>query len=160
VARLSTAPETNGRAEFIARYAGVFEGGTWVAEAAWESGDEDVFAAMERAVRGAPRPQRLQLIQAHPELGALAPRSGESAQEQATGLAELRPEELDELRTLNGRFRERFGFPFVICLRENGAASILDAARRRVDGSSDAEERIALEEVVKIARLRFEDTRS
>ena len=59
---------------------------------------------------------------------------------------------------INAAYRERFGFPFVICVREHTKASILGERRRSARATRrDAEVETALAEIAKIARLRLED---
>ena len=66
-------------------------------------------------------------------------------------------EERHLFRRYNAQYREKFGFPFVICARENKKDAILDAFPRRMDNARDAEIRTALAEIAKIARLRMLD---
>jgi len=58
---------------------------------------------------------------------------------------------------LNTAYRERFGFPFVICARLNDAAAILAAMRERLNNRPAEEIATALTEISKIARLRLAD---
>jgi 2-oxo-4-hydroxy-4-carboxy--5-ureidoimidazoline (OHCU) decarboxylase len=58
---------------------------------------------------------------------------------------------------LTAAYRERFGFPFVICAREHTADSIIAAAAERLEATPAEEEETALDEIAKIARLRLED---
>ena len=59
---------------------------------------------------------------------------------------------------LNGTYRNRFGFPFVICVRENKKAAIVAGLRERVKNDRPTEIATALGEIEKIARLRLNDT--
>ncbi len=154
------------RQAFVARFGGVFEESPWIADAAWEARPfgsvEGLHAAMVRAVERAPRERRLALIRAHPDLAGKAAVAGEltpeSTREQAAaGLDRLTPEQYERITGLTASYRERFGFPFVVCAREHTAGSIIAAAERRVDAEPGAEERTALAEIAKIARLRLED---
>jgi len=54
-------------------------------------------------------------------------------------------------------YRERFGFPFVICVRDKTKESILDAYDERLAHDPEIELAIALDEIVKIMRLRIAD---
>ena len=54
-------------------------------------------------------------------------------------------------------YRERFGFPFVICARNNTKASILDALEARGRNDRKTEIDAALTEIAEIARLRLRD---
>jgi 2-oxo-4-hydroxy-4-carboxy-5-ureidoimidazoline decarboxylase len=154
------------REAFVARNGALFEHSPWVAEAAWEDGpfadDEALLAAMVAAVRRAPCERQLALIRAHPDLAGRAAVAGEltadSAREQASaGLDRLTPEEYEAFTRTNAAYRERHGFPFVICAREHDKASILAAAAERLEHDTDAEVGVALDEIAKIARLRLED---
>ena len=54
--------------------------------------------------------------------------------------------------------REKFGIPFVVCVREHGSAeSILANADARLENTRQQEIETALGEIAKIARLRLED---
>ena len=57
----------------------------------------------------------------------------------------------------NAAYKQRFGFPLVVCVREHTKESILRTAAERLGNSEDEEIRVALEEIAKIARLRLED---
>jgi 2-oxo-4-hydroxy-4-carboxy--5-ureidoimidazoline (OHCU) decarboxylase len=51
------------------------------------------------------------------------------------------------------------GFPFVVCAREHTKASIQRVAAERLEHTPEEEERVALEEIAKIARLRLQEMR-
>jgi 2-oxo-4-hydroxy-4-carboxy-5-ureidoimidazoline decarboxylase len=154
------------REAFVARNGALFEHSPWVAEAAWEEGpfadDAALLAAMVAAVRRAPRERQLALIRAHPDLAGRAAVAGEltadSAREQASaGLDRLTPAEYEAFMRTNAAYRERHGFPFVICAREHDKTSILAAAAERLEHDTDTEVGVALDEIARIARLRLED---
>jgi 2-oxo-4-hydroxy-4-carboxy-5-ureidoimidazoline decarboxylase len=154
------------RDAFVARYGGVFERSPWVAEAAWEqapfASTEALHAAMVDAVRRAPHERQLALVRAHPDLAGRAAIAGEltadSAREQSSaGLDRLTPAEYAALTSATAAYAARHGFPFVICVREHTRASILAAARERLDHDTDTELGVALAEIAAIARLRLED---
>jgi len=154
------------RAAFVARLGVVFEASPWVAEGAFARGPfasvSELHAAMVAVVEAAPADARLALVRAHPELADRAAIAGEhgaaSAREQAAaGLDRLRPEQHAAIVALTRAYRERFGFPFVVCAREHTADSIVAAARARLAADPAAEERTALAEIAKIARLRLDD---
>jgi OHCU decarboxylase len=153
------------RRAFAERFGAVFERSPWVAEAAWAArpfaGLDDLHAKLTAAVRAAPRGCRLALIRAHPDLAGRAAVAGEltpdSTREQAAaGLDRLSPAQHAELTRLNAAYRERFGFPFVICAREHDAGSVIAAAAARLGHGQAEEEETALTEIAKIARLRLE----
>jgi 2-oxo-4-hydroxy-4-carboxy-5-ureidoimidazoline decarboxylase len=154
------------REAFVAHFGGVFEDSPWIAREAWErrpfGSVEALHAAMVWVVEHSPRAARLDLIRAHPDLagraaiaGALTP---ESAREQAAaGLDRLTPAQHERLTGLTAAYRERFGFPFVVCAREHTPDSIIATAARRLEAAPEEEERTAVDEIAKIARLRLAD---
>jgi OHCU decarboxylase len=110
----------------------------------------------------APHNRQLALIRAHPDLAGKAAVAGEltaeSTREQSSaGLDRLTPEEFARFTELNTAYRERFAFPFIICVREHTKASILGQFAERLGHSHDQEIAFALGEVAKIARLRLFD---
>jgi OHCU decarboxylase len=155
-----------GREAFIERFGPLFEHSPWVAADAWSDrpfADEDeLFEALLSAMYSAPLERKLALIRAHPDLAGRAAiegtltRSSETEQASA-GLDRLTPDEYEAFTRLNGAYRERFGFPFVVCVREHTKESILRVAAERLEHTRDEEVRVALEEIAKIARLRLED---
>jgi 2-oxo-4-hydroxy-4-carboxy-5-ureidoimidazoline decarboxylase len=126
------------------------------------AGVDELHAAMVAAVREAPRERQLELIRAHPELAGREAQAGEltgaSAGEQASaGLDRLSAEEAQRWRALNAAYRERFGFPLIVCVREHTRASILAWGEERLGHDPEAEVETALGEIAKIARLRLEE---
>ncbi len=82
----------------------------------------------------------------------------ESTGEQASaGLNALSPAEIALFQKQNTAYREKFGFPFVICARLNKKEAILAGFERRLKNSPTQEIRAALEEIFKIAELRLRD---
>ena len=91
------------RADFVARFGGVFEHSAWIAERAFDRGGVDaaldaasVHAALAAEFRAASEAERLQVLRAHPDLAGRLAVAGEltedSRQEQAgAGLDRLTP---------------------------------------------------------------------
>ena len=155
-----------GREAFIERFGPLFEHSPWVAADAWSDrpfADEDeLFEALRSAMYSAPLERKLALIRAHPDLAGRAAIEGtltrsSKTEQTAAGLDRLTPDEYEAFTRLNGAYRERFGFPFVVCVREHTKESILRVAAERLEHTRDEEVRVALEEIAKIARLRLED---
>ena len=55
----------------------------------------------------------------------------------------------------SNRYREKFGFPFVICARQNKKDAILKGIVERLEHSAVDELEIGIEEVKKICLLRL-----
>jgi OHCU decarboxylase len=155
-----------GRGEFVARLGSVFESSPWVAERAWGSRPfgsfAELYGAMVEVVGGASRERRMALIRAHPDLAGKAAVAGEltpesSGEQASAGLDRLTPEEYEAFTAMNRAYRERFGFPMIVCIKEHTKESILQNAESRLEDSREEEVEIALGEIAKIARLRLKD---
>ena len=141
----------------------LFEHSPWVEARADErpsSGDR--LADLMAVVRDAAPEEQLALIRAHPELAGRAAVDGSlteaSAAEQASaGLDRLSQAEFDRFHALNAAYSEKFGFPFIICVRLTDKAGILAAMERRLANDRDAEIAEALAQIGEIVRLRLED---
>lgn len=154
------------REEFVRVVGPVFEHSPWIAEAAWA---RRPFATVDHLHRElcevvwkAGETRQLALIRAHPDLVGRLAREGkltnESTREQASaGLDRLSPEEVATFESSNKAYREKFGFPFVICARLNKKEAILAGFQTRSKNSHTAEIKTALEEIGKIAKLRLVD---
>ncbi len=152
--------------EFVGLVGGAWEHSPWIAERAWSrrpfSSVQHLHECMCDAVIVSDRQAKLELINAHPDLvGKLAQQgklTPESTREQsAAGLMELAPAEVAAFARFNAEYREKFGFPFVICARENKKAAILAAFPVRLSHSAEQEVEAALHEIQKIAYLRLVD---
>jgi 2-oxo-4-hydroxy-4-carboxy-5-ureidoimidazoline decarboxylase len=151
---------------FVAALGALFEHSPWVARAAHErrpfASVAALHAALEAAMRSASRERQIDLIRAHPELAGREARAGElteaSTSEQArAGLDRLSAGEVAALAEVNRAYRERFGFPLVVCVREHTKDSILAWGRARLGHPEDEEVATALGEIAKIAGLRLGD---
>jgi len=152
--------------EFMAAYGHLFDHSPWVAERAWTHAPfadaKALHGAILQVLASASEDERLALARAHPELAdKLAIAEGlteDSAKEQASaGLDRLSPEEYDVFSGLNRAYRDKFGFPFIICVKLNDRASILAAMRRRLDHTAPQELDEAMTQVGLIGQLRLAD---
>ena len=156
------------RADFVARYGGVFEHSAWIAERAFDGGALParfdaalLHAALAAEFRGATEAERLGVLRAHPDLAGRLAVAGEltedSRQEQAgAGLDRLSQAEFARFTDLNTRYQARFGFPFIIAVKGLSKDEILHAFENRIHHSRQEEFDTACHEVEKIARLRLE----
>jgi 2-oxo-4-hydroxy-4-carboxy-5-ureidoimidazoline decarboxylase len=115
---------------------------------------DELFAAADAIWAGLDRADLLEAFAHHPAIGAVGAR-GFSAREQAQ-VAEASAATLQELETLNRRYRERFGFVFLVCATGKSADEMLALLQARIDNAADVELRIAAGEQAKITRLRLE----
>ncbi|MCB1339571.1 MAG: allantoinase PuuE [Pseudooceanicola sp.] len=162
-----TRPHRMARDAFVAAYGAIFEHSPWIAERAFdlELGPAHDTAgglanALARVFRTASEAERLGVLQAHPDLAgklAAAKRlTADSTAEQASaGLDALTDAEREAFTQLNAAYVARFGFPFIIAVRDNTRASILAAFRTRLDNDRATEFATACKQVERIAELRL-----
>ncbi len=162
-------PSEMDRDAFVAAYSGIFEHSAWIAERAYElelgpahDTSGGLHNALARMFRSASEPERLGVLTAHPDLaGKLAQAkrlTQESTSEQASaGLDALTDAERDAFTDLNTRYTQKFGFPFIIAVRDHNKASILDAFQRRIEQDRDTEFAEACRQVERIAEFRLQD---
>ena len=155
------------RADFLARFGGIFEHSPFIAERALDAGAvalpltaAGVHAALTEAFRKASAAEQLGVLRAHPDLaGKLAIAGGlteDSRNEQAgAGLDRLSPAEHARFTELNDGYTEKFGFPFIIAVKGLDKDDILAAFETRIGNSTDEEFETAKSQVERIALLRL-----
>jgi 2-oxo-4-hydroxy-4-carboxy-5-ureidoimidazoline decarboxylase len=155
VARLDALPVD----AFVAAAAPWFEGAPrFLARLAADRPFDDARRFFERAEAIAltmPEGDQLELIDAHPRLGAPpATVSAHSFREQ--GYDRETTEAIAELDRLNDEYEARFGFRFSVFVAGRPRSSLVPVLRGALAADRDAEIRRALHDVVAIARDRFE----
>jgi 2-oxo-4-hydroxy-4-carboxy-5-ureidoimidazoline decarboxylase len=151
---------------FVRALSSLFEGSSWIVRQAWQARPfpslTDLHQALCEVMYQAPLEQQVALIQAHPDLVGRAALAGtltpESTSEQASaGLDRLSPEEIATFTRLNQAYRDRFGFPFVICAREHKKEGILAGFIARLQHSREQEVETAIGEIARIGWYRLGD---
>ena len=164
----SVVPSALDSAEFIERYGSIFEHSPWIAERAWqgELGPANDTAiglhfALRTQFRMATAEQQLAVLRAHPDLAgklAAARRLTEAstAEQASAGLDALTDAERESFTRLNSTYVDKFGFPFIIAVRDHTKASILAAFEQRIGNTPEAEFTTACRQVERIALLRLQ----
>ena len=124
--------------------------------------DDAVMAAADEVWSGMKEADMLEAFSHHPEIGAsldalrekFASTAGWSAGEQGS-VAAADEETLLRLRDGNVRYRERFGFIFIVCATGKTAAQMLELLEARLPADRDTELRVAAAEQGKITKLRL-----
>ena len=150
--------------DFIHALGGIFEHSPWipasVVDARPFASIATLHAAMCGVLRQADEEDQLHLICAHPELAGKAafravltdaPASGHLA----AGRDQCNAEEYAVITTLNGEYRERFGFPFILAVRGHTRTSIIVAMQARLQHSREVEIVECLRQIERIAALRL-----
>lgn len=148
---------------FVAELGEVFELAPWVAEETAAGRPYATVAALHDAMMGAVRAattdRQQAFIAGHPELGSRVARRDltdhSQAEQGSLGLDRLSAEEFERFSRLNAAYREKFGFPFIVCVRRHTRDSILRQFERRIVNDLETERATALREIGLITRLRL-----
>ena len=150
------------RVAFTQVLGSIFEHTPAIANQAWEKLPfldlKQLHEAMVGVVDSMSQSEKMLLIGAHPSLGDRVKMAEASVLEQSSiGLDRLNPEEYNLIQTLNQSYRDRFGFPFIIAVRDHSKLTILEAFNSRLHNSNESEINQAIAEISKIAKYRLHD---
>ncbi|MCW5653294.1 2-oxo-4-hydroxy-4-carboxy-5-ureidoimidazoline decarboxylase [Hydrogenophaga sp.] len=150
---------------------GLYEHSPWIAEQALAQRPFVSLAALKHAMvvvlEKAGLQAQLALIRAHPELAGKAMVSqtltAESTHEQTkAGLTNCTPEEFAHIQSLNARYNDKFGFPFILAVRGPRGTGltkreIIATFERRLNHPVDFERAECLRNIHRIAEIRLND---
>lgn len=161
---MPTLAELNGcsAADFVAQLGPVVEHAPWLAQAVaaqrpFASADA-LHAAMLARLHALPESDLVALLNGHPELAGAQARAGlmtTDSQAEQDGLLVVAGDTAARWDALNAAYRERFGFPFILCIRRHGQDSALRRFEQRLAGDRADELAQALAEIGRISRLRL-----
>jgi 2-oxo-4-hydroxy-4-carboxy-5-ureidoimidazoline decarboxylase len=151
---------------FVEMFGDVAEHSPWLAEYALGIrpflNREAMITAFRDGLHQARADAQQALIRAHPDLAGKAARAGavtdDSRNEQSgAGLDRLGDAEFNRFTDLNDRYRQKFGFPFILAVKGAGKAEILAAFEKRLANSVQDEFATALAQICRIMRFRIEE---
>ena len=128
----------------------LFEGRTRLVELLAQR--DDPLGTAEDAISELDDEDKVEALNAHPAIGATH-LSERSAVEQG---GEADPVVMTELAYLNQVYEEKFGFRFVVFVAGRPKTEILEVLRERLERTREEELETGLEELVAIARDRWE----
>ncbi|KAG7225039.1 hypothetical protein INR49_014494 [Caranx melampygus] len=151
--------------DFVNTFGNVVERCPIITAAVWPRRPFASLSALETAISefidSLPESGKEGILRCHPDLAGRDLQRGtltrESREEQArAGMDALDSAEASRMARLNEEYKERFGFPFVICARMNDKANILRQLAERCRNERAVERARGIDEVKKICRLRLE----
>ena len=131
---------------FLSTYGPLFDRSPWVVERAWDQRPFADAKALQCAF-----------------LAVIAEATADERRALALALAEptdelpMSPAEQEAFHALDRAYRDKHGFPFIICVKLNDRAEILAAMRARLEQDSEAELDEAMTQVGLISRLSLAD---
>jgi 2-oxo-4-hydroxy-4-carboxy-5-ureidoimidazoline decarboxylase len=150
---------------FVSALSNIYEHAPWVAETVAGKRPFPTLSAladaMQQVVKQASGERQHALIAGHPDLANKAVRLDtltldSQAEQTSAGLDRLNSEEFERFHRLNSSYREKFGIPFIICVRRHAKDSILREFERRLHNDAGQEQQTALGEISRIAALRLD----
>jgi OHCU decarboxylase len=145
-------------ADFVAAMAPLFEGAPrFLARlaAARPFGSEGaLFEAAERIALRMPEAEQVELIDAHPRLGA-PPQSVSAMSYREQGYDRETSEAIEALARLNAAYEATFGFRYCVFVAGRSRAELVPELEAALGRDRDAERERALRDVVAIARDRY-----
>lgn len=147
--------------EFTAALGEIWEDTPEIAQQTWTNRPfehlDDLYRSMVAVVDRMSEGEQLELIQAHPDLAGKAKMAEASVKEQAgAGLDRLSEAEYQRFQNLNRSYQDKFGFPFIVAVKNHTKESILETFAVRLQSDRQQEKQQALEEICQIAKLRLD----
>jgi len=154
--------------EFTEFFGNIFENASWIAVRLYKQKPfynydnlcKKIIAIFEES----DNQSKLKILNSHPDLanktkiGSLTP---DSNKEQASaGLDQCTVEEFNEFRNLNLKYKNNFGFPFILAVKGKNKLEILDNFKKRILSDKQIEFNEAIKQVKKIANLRLSELKS
>ena len=101
-------------------------------------------------------------MRAYPDLGWINSKPEQlvevcKREQKNANLNELTICQMNRLSQLNQNYKEKFGFPFVICARKHQKEEIFQAMEHRYKNDQNLELATAIDEILQIAELRIRD---
>ena len=152
------------KSEFIKVFANIFENARWIAEELYNQKPFNSFEELSSKILNifetATKEKQLKILNAHPDLAnktKISLLTPDSLKEQINaGLDQCTKEEFNEFKKLNNTYK-KFGFPFILAVKEKTKIEILNNFRKRIFSDSEIEFDEAVKQVKQIASLRLKE---
>ena len=152
------------KSEFIKVFTNIFENASWIAEELYNQKPFDNFEELSSKIldifETTTRDKQLKILNAHPDLAnktKISLLTPDSLKEQINaGLDQCTKEEFNEFKKLNNTYK-KFGFPFILAVKEKTKIEILNNFRKRIFSDPEIEFDEAVKQVKQIASLRLKE---
>jgi 2-oxo-4-hydroxy-4-carboxy-5-ureidoimidazoline decarboxylase len=152
------------KSEFIKVFTNIFENASWIAEELYNQKPFDNFEELSSKIldifETTTRDKQLKILNAHPDLAnktKISLLTPDSLKEQTSaGLDQCTKEEFSEFKKLNDAYK-KFGFPFILAVKEKTKIEILNNFRKRISSDPEIEFDEAVKQVKQIASLRLKE---
>jgi OHCU decarboxylase len=150
------------KTEFISIFGNIFEKTKWIAERCYESKPynnlDELVSKMLKIFENIEKERHLEILNSHPDLAVEKKLTEDSKNEQKnSSLNQCTDEEFVEFKKLNEEYKKKFGFPFIIAVKEKNKEEILNSFRQRITNNINLEFEEAKKQVKKIANFRLSE---
>ena len=149
--------------EFTEVFGNIFEDASWIAVKLYKQKPfydfNDLCKKMISIFQESDDQSKLKILNSHPDLankakiGSLTPDSNK--EQLSAGLDQCTKEEFNEFKNLNVKYKNNFGFPFILAVKGKNKLEILDNFKRRIVSDKQVEFEEAIKQVKEIANLRL-----
>tara|TARA_X000001036_G_C20492240_1_gene730287 strand:- start:424 stop:924 length:501 start_codon:yes stop_codon:yes gene_type:complete len=153
------------KSKFVEIFANVFENAGWIAEKLYDKKPfkdfQELSEKMLHIFVNTSDQNKLKILKSHPDLadkakvGLLTPDSNK--EQNNAGLDQCSEKEFSEFKTLNNKYKKKFGFPFIYAVKGKSKMEILNNFKQRVTCDINDEFIEAIKQVKKIASLRINE---
>ena len=154
--------------EFTEVFGNIFENASWIAVKLYKQKPFYNFNNLSKKMisifEESDNQSKLKILNSHPDLadkakiGSLTP---DSNKEQATArLDQCTEEEFNEFKNLNLKYKNTFGFPFILAVKGKNKLEILINFKKRILSDKQIEFDEAIKQVKQIANLRLNELKN
>ncbi len=149
--------------EFTEVFGNIFENASWIAVRLYKQKPfynfNNLCKKMISIFEESDNQSKLKILNSHPDLAnktKIGSLTLDSNKEQASaGLDQCNEEEFNEFKNLNIKYKNNFGFPFILAVKGKNKLEILDNFKRRIVSDKQVEFDEAIKQVKEIANLRL-----
>ena len=155
---------------FMEVFKGLYEHSPWVAEQAYVNTKQDnLYNDLEhfhtllcKTMLAADNGAHDALICSHPILAGKKAQQNDlthfsTSEQQSAGLSSCSADEISLFQKLNCQYKDKFGFPFIMAIKEKNKSEIKAGFSDRQSNSIEQEKNNALTEINKIAWLKIKE---
>jgi OHCU decarboxylase len=156
--------------EYMQIFENLYEHSPWVAESAYGSvlnssiynNLEDFHTLLSGNMLASDGDLQEDLIKLHPMLAGKKAQKNEltefsTSEQKSAGLNDCSDDEITLFQQLNCQYKDKFGFPFIMAIKEKNKLEIKAGFIERQNNSMEQEKQNALAEINKIAWLRIKE---
>ena len=153
------------KSEFTEVFGNIFENAAWIAEKLYEQKPFKNFQELSEKIisifENCDQQNKFEILNSHPDLAdktKISSLTPDSNKEQVNAkLDQCTKDEYNEFKNLNLKYKNKFGFPFIIAVKGKNKEEILNNFRQRMTNDINLEFEEAKKQVKKIANFRLSE---